>query len=284
MSVRTIATLAIAVVLGLIVVLMINGFLNNSHNTPVVQATTGKGSPVVVAALPITRGVALTPEMLKVVNYPADAAPLGAFGTINELAGGKDVQRVALRDLAPGEPVLSSRVSGPGGRLNLAGVITPGMQAIAVHMSDVLGVGGFVEPGERVDILLTRTAGGASGQTSTALTQILAENIRVLGIDQADDEENSKPTVVHTVTVEVTPEQAQLITLAQTVGTVSFSLRHVNDAQPQLRKATFMRQLGGDPPPPPPPPRPRPQPGLPMGPSIRVTRATETTVYQLSAR
>ena len=282
MPVRTIATLAIAVLLGLIVVFMINGFLNSSHNAQVAQAPSGPGSPVVVAALPIARGATITPDMLKLAKVPAGATPLGSFSAISALTGGKDAQRVAMRDLAPDEPILATRVSAPGAHLNLAGELTPGMQAVAVRMTDALGVGGFVVPGERVDVLMTRTSGGEAS-SSVAATQIIAENVRVLGIDQVDDDENTKATVVHTATIEVTPAQAQLVTLAQNVGTVSFSLRHVEDSQPQVQKATFLRALGAENVP---KPRPVKVPHVAIVPvtTIRVTRVTDTTVYQLNGR
>jgi pilus assembly protein CpaB len=153
---------------------------------------------------------------------------------------------------------------------------------VAVHVTDVLGVGGFVVPGERVDVLMTRRS-GPEAETEIAATQVIAENIRVLGIDQADDEENSKATVVRTVTVEVTPAQAQLVTLAQNVGTVSFSLRHVNDALPLSQKATFLRGLGSESAPKPPPVKTPHVRVIPVT-TIRVTRVTDTTVYQLNGR
>lgn len=284
MPVRTIATLVIAILLGLIAVLMINGFLKNAHPAATAQGPTGPGSPVVVAALPITRGATLTPEMLKVVNYPVGAVPTGAFGAINALVGGKDAQRVAMRDLGPDEPVLATRVSAPGGHLNLSNEISPGMQAVAVRMSDVAGVGGFVVPGERVDILLTRSGGGGNGHGGVALTQIIAQNIRVLGIDQTDDEENGKPTVVKTATIEVTPAQAALVTLAQAVGDVSFSLRHINDTQPVPKTLQKIPGLDSEPASRPIPVRLPKGPPVPVAPTIRVTRATEVTDYQLSGR
>ena len=279
MPIRTIATFAIAGFLGLIAVILINMYMSAPKKTSVAQAA-APGSPVVVAALPIGRGVVVQPQLLKIVNYPAGSVPLGAFSSVSQLTGGKDVQRVALRDLQPDEPVLATRVTPPGGHLNLATTITPGMQAISIHSNDVTGVGGFVLPGDRVDVLLTRTS--AAG---VAVTQVLAENLRVLGVDQTDNDETDKPMVVKAVTIEVTPEQAQVITLAQSVGAVSLSLRHVQDVQPLSRTATTVAALGFGAPraaaPATPPVKPRPLDDLG---SIRVTRQTETTVYQIGSR
>src|SRR6185436_19841637 len=103
----------------------------------------------------------------------------GSFRTVNELVGAGPTARLALRSLAPNEPILPSKVSGAGGKLNLSGVLTQGMRAVSLRSNDVAGVAGFVLPGDRVDILLTRQLADNS-----SVTQVLAENVRVLGVDQ----------------------------------------------------------------------------------------------------
>ena len=278
MPLRTIATFAIAIVLGLIAVVLINVYMGSSRKAQVAQVQAGVGSPVVVAQAPISRGGVVQPTQLKVVNYPAGSVPAGAFTTIAQLTGGKDQQRIALRDLGPDEPVLASRVTAPGGKLNLATEISPGMQAVTFHSSDIQGVGGFVLPNDRVDIMLSR----AVNEGKLPLTQIIAENIRVLGVDQSDDQEQSKPVVAKAITVEVTPEQAQQITLAASMGTVSLALRHVDDTAPVTRMATTAVSFGYFS-----APRPPGEAHMPVahGPTVRVTRGTDTTAYQLiSAR
>jgi len=283
MSLRTIATLAIAIVLGLVAVVILNGYLGSQKKSGPAPVAAGAGAPVVVAAAPIKRGVVLQPSLLKVVNYPAGSVPAGAFSTVAQLTGAKDVQRLALRDLAPDEPVLAVRVTAPGGKLNLAGLLDPGMQAVTLHSTDIQEVSGFVLPGDHVDLLLTRSIGGGNMQQANSVTQILAENMKVLAIDQSDDDETDKPVVAHAITIEVTPEQAQLITLGQSVGAVTLALRHVDDTAPLGKKATVLAQLGFTAP----PPLPTGvagggHPVRPSGPEVRVTRMTDTTVYQLS--
>ena len=282
MPLRTIATFAIAIVLGLIAVVLINVYMGGTRKAQVAQAQAGVGSPVVVAQAPITRGGIVQPAQLKVVNYPAGSVPAGAFTTISQLTGGKDQQRIALRDLAPDEPVLANRVTLPGGKLNLATEISPGMQAVTFHSSDVAGVAGFVLPNDRVDIMLSRSAGG---ERPLPLTQIIAENIRVLGVDQSDDQEQNKPVVAKAITIEVTPEQAQQITLAQTMGTVSLALRHVDDTAPVTRLATTAVSFGFFQAPRPPAAGGGHGRAVRKGPEVQVTRGTDTTTYQLvSAR
>ncbi len=165
--------------------------------------------------------------------------PPGAVGTVAELGAPGPNGRLSLRTLSPNEPILMSQVTGPGGKLTLSGVVASGMRAVSVRSSDVAGVAGFVLPGDRVDILLTRGAGD-QGQP---VTQVLAENVRVLGIDQLSDDAADKPVVARAVTVEVTPDQADLISLAQAVGNVSFSLRHVADETPLEHHAATVADL-----------------------------------------
>lgn len=244
MSLRTIATLAIAIVLGLIAIVVVNGYISAKKGAQPQAGASGPGSPVVVAATAIGRGVTLQPPLLKIVNYPAGAAPAGAFTSVSQVTGAREVQRVALHDLSADEPILTTQISQPGGRANLASIITPGMEAVSIRSNDVAGVGGFILPGDRVDVLLTRSVTPIGGQQATSVTQILAQNVKVLGIDQSADDTTDKPAVARAVTVEVTPPQAQTITLGQTVGAVSLSLRHVADPMLLTRRATTSAELG----------------------------------------
>lgn len=265
---RTIATFAVAIFLGIVAVVLTRGYV--SSVTQRVAAPSGTGVvPVVVAAQPMDRGVVLEPNFLKVVNLPADAVPANVFHAVSELTGTKDQQRLALRSLVANEPVLANYVSGPGGKLNLSGAVGAGMRAVSLRSSDVTGVGGFVLPGDRVDVLLTRTT-GANGET---LTQILAENVRVLGVDQSASEEADKPVVSKAITVEVTPEQASAISLGQSVGTVSLTLRHVADDAPLTKKSMTVSDLG---------PAPKRSAG-PAAPAIRVVRGTDASRFSFGA-
>ena len=264
MSIRTLATLGVAVLLGLIAVILVRSYLGNAAQSSATQASSsGPAVAIVVAARPLARGSVIQADALKVVNYPQDAAPVEAFHTVADVVSGDNSgQRVALRDMVANEPILSGNISGAGGRLGMSGVVAPGMRAVSIRSGDVAGVGGFVLPGDRVDILLTRTE-GAQG----TVTQILAENVRVLGVDQMDNVEANRPVVAKVVTVEVTPEQAQTVSLAQAVGAVTMTLRHVADNAPLVRKTMSVSDLGG---------APRRVAGR-SGYSIRVIRGVETS-------
>lgn len=245
MSIRTLATLGVAILLGIIAVALVRSYLGNATRPAVAQSSAASPTvSIVVAARPLARGAVLQADALKVVSYPQDAAPVEAFHSIAEVVGGENNQRVALRAMVANEPVLAGNVSGAGGRLGLSGVVAPGMRAVSLRSGDVAGVGGFVLPGDRVDILLTRTTGNDQAAT---VTQILAENVRVLGVDQSDNVEANKPVVAKVVTVEVTPDQAQAISLGQSVGSVTLTLRHVADDAPLIRRVTTVSDLGGGP-------------------------------------
>ncbi|CAM3226269.1 Flp pilus assembly protein CpaB [Asticcacaulis taihuensis] len=281
MNMRTVATFAIAILLGLIAVIVVRGLLLTKKPSGGEALAAANTTQVVVAAVPLARGAELKPAMLKIVSYPKDGVPANAFASVEQIAPQNGQPRIVIRDIAANEPVLPSKISGAGGKTNLSGELTPGMRAISVKSSDVAGVGGFVLPGDRVDILITRSIG--SNNDTSSITQVLAENALVLGVDQTSDQETDKPVVAKAVTVEVSPDQAQAISLAQSVGEVTLALRSISDDAALTRKVTTIADLSG--------PRPaavgRPRPvhvvRKAAGPSnsteVRVTRGVDTAGY-----
>ncbi len=216
-SLRTISTVMAALLLGVVAVLLTRAYLNRAVRTnPEVATSNGPAIPVVVAAANVPRGRRpCRPSMLKLVPYPTDGAPAGIFHSIAEVTGAPGQERLALRSMVTNEPVLPGNITGPGGKLNLSAVVSSGMRAVSLRSNDVSGVGGFVLPGDRVDVLLTRATGNQA--SASTVTQVLAENVRVLGVDQSDNDEADKPIVAKAVTIEVTPDQAQSY-LARSAG------------------------------------------------------------------
>lgn len=283
MPIRTIITLIVAALLGLGAVFLTRSYLGQQQAKAPDATTPAETVTVVVAAQPIGRGVALTPGVLKVAHFPKQYVPVGSFRTVQEATAG-GVRR-ALRPIVPNEPILPDRITGAGGRTSLSATMTPGMRAVTFRSNDVAGVAGFVMPGDRVDVLLTRSiAGGGAGQETT-VTQVVANNIKVLAVDQDVNEQLEKPTVARAITLEVTPEQAQALSLAQSLGTVALALRHISDELPGGRMVTTSSELGGY--------RGRPAPSpvftegapaggaRPSGPTVKVTRGTETSTYSV---
>lgn len=177
---------------------------------------------VVAAKTGLGFGERLTADKLELIEWASDRLPPGAFTTIEELVGDTDeTARFVLSSIGQGELILPAKITMPGQRAKLSTAISPGMKAVSIRVNDVLGVSGFVLPGDRVDVLLTR-----SDENGT-FVDILLQGVRVVAIDQLADDRADQPSVVGTVTFEVTTEQAQKLTLAASVGTLSLALRNV---------------------------------------------------------
>jgi pilus assembly protein CpaB len=133
--------------------------------------------------------------------------------------------------MVPGEPVVRSKLSDFGEKVTIADAIDPTNRAMAIRVNDVSGVAGFVTPGDRVDVLLTRRLDNSNMVTTTVLQDIV-----VRGIDQLADQDRDQPNVARTVTVEVSPDEAQRLALAQQAGTLGLTLRNLaTTARPDLR-------------------------------------------------
>lgn len=182
-------------------------------------------APVVVAARALRYGETLDAEALKVVNFPKEAAPAHGFGSLAELLGEPDAAgaRIVLRAIEPNEPVLKSKVTGFGERATISAQLTPGMRAFTLRIDTVSGVAGFLLPNDRVDVFLTRNDG--DGLTANLIMQ----NVKVIAVDQFADQDANRARVARTATVEVTPENAQKLALAQQIGRISLSLRQIDE-------------------------------------------------------
>ena len=180
---------------------------------------------VMTAAAEIRRGDIIQPFMLKPQSWPAAAVPPGSFTDTTPLlpAEGGEPRR-ALRSLVAGEVILEGKISGFGEKVTIAQSLSPNSRAMAIKVDAVTAVGGFITPGDYVDVLLTR------GNDATLMTDTILRNIRVVAVDQSDDELIDKPDIAATVTVEITAEQGQVIALAQNAGTLSLAL-HTPDSK-----------------------------------------------------
>ena len=201
---------------------------------------------VVVAARDIDLGSRLAPEMLQVVKWPRGSVPDGAFATVDPLLKEATTgePRVVMAGVLRGEPVLPARLAPVGAKAGLAAVIAQGMRAITVRVNDVVGVAGFALPGSYVDVLVNTTA-GASGaaQSEKSISKIVLDHILVLAVAQEVARDETKPKVVNAVTLEVTPEQAERIDLARSVGTLSLVLRNQIDTQALASTGITKQQL-----------------------------------------
>ncbi len=185
MRASTIVMIGFAVVFGLLAVFIAQVWLNNQAS---MQAKNFEANKKPMATRPSSSpssrcasAPSSMPSMLQEVPWPAEAVPSGAFAKINDiLSGGR---RVVLAAIEANEPVLALKITGAGQRATLSALVKPGMKAVTIRVNDVEGVGGFVLPGDHVDVVLTRQI-----EKGSATTEVVLQNTRVLAVDQSADE------------------------------------------------------------------------------------------------
>jgi pilus assembly protein CpaB len=239
---------------------------------------------VVVAAKPLQFNAALTADDLVEVQWPSASVPPGAFNSRQALLGSGG-HRTVLAAIAPHEPILASKITGPGQRGSLSAVIGDGMKAVTIRVDDVLGVAGFVQPGDRVDVIWThneRTPTASGRPTSgAAYSVLLLQNVRVLAIDQIQDRgPQAKPAKA--VTVEVTADGAQQVALSANLGQLSLALLHAGSRPSSEYRRIHVEDLGGPQQKPAAVRPPAPEKAEPDGNVVAVTRGTERSFYEIT--
>ena len=190
------------------------------------QATVNT-SKVAVAVADISLGARLSPDMVRMVDWPSGAVPPGAILEAKLLDS-----RVARASIQRGEPVMEGKLAPPGTQGGLSAVVADGKRAMTVRVNDVVGVAGFALPGNFVDILVNTQEDKIKTIKDLAISKIVLERILVLAIAQESSRDETKPKVVNAVTLELTPDQAEKLDLARSVGTLSLVLRNQIDPQP----------------------------------------------------
>ncbi len=244
---------------------------------------------LVVAVKPLPVGSTVKPDDVKVVRVPAAQFPSGGVSKVEEV-----VDRPVISAILMDEPIHQGRLAARGSGLGLAPIIPEGMRAVSIRVNEVVGVAGFVLPGMRVDVLVT---GRPPSSESTVTTTVL-QNILVLSAGQTIEPDAQGQAIdAPTVTLLVTPEQAETLTLAANEGKVQLVLRNAADhgiAQTRGRALEELyasaRAARAGPEAPPPPPRPviaQPPPPAPPPPpavdEIVVFRGTEKSIQVVPA-
>src|SRR5215467_12913236 len=173
-----------------------------------ISQTTSSAAKVVVATADISLGQRLTPDVLKVVDWPSTSVPPGTFSDPQKLDG-----RVLKESTLHGEPVLEAKLSPVGTVGGLSAVINEGKRAITVRVNDVIGVAGFALPGNYVDIIVNTQEPEVKNDQQQSISKIVLEKILVLDVAQQVSRDDTQPKVVNAVTLEVTPEQAEKLDL-----------------------------------------------------------------------
>jgi len=207
--------LGLSILFGVVAVVFAANWNSSARSSSTVK--------VVVAAKDIPLGARLDVSALKVVEWPEANALAGSFKEPSALEG-----RVVKATLVHGEPVIEPKLAPRGASGGLAGSITEGRRAITVKVNEVVGVAGFALPGNYVDVLVNMKENQSQEKP---ISKIVLERILVLAIAQEATRDDTKPKVVNAVTLEVTPEQAERLDLARSVGTLSLVLRNQVDTQ-----------------------------------------------------
>lgn len=220
-------------------------FAGASAPTAQAVAVEPEGPKVLVAQRALPVGTIITADAVSYQSWPKEMVQ-DAYFIDGEADMSKLLGTVVRNPITAGEPVTRGALVAPGDRGFLAAALGPGMRAVTISVSAKTGVAGFVFPGDRVDLVLTQSVKAEEGAPLKAAETIL-RNIRVLATDQSTDSETvDGKTVVRTfrtVTLEVTPRIAEKVAVAQTIGTISLSLRSIADNQADLEKAIASGEL-----------------------------------------
>lgn len=183
----------------------------------------GEGAHVVAAAMAIPYGTKVEHRHLKYIEIPVDSIPTGAFTAIEDVEG--TVSTIAI---ARGEILLAERFAAHESGSTLAALVSENMRALTVRVNDVIGVAGFLLPGNRVDVLASRKEANRR-----AVTETILRNIKVLAVDQTATTEQNEPVIVRAVTLEMTPDQAEVLVKARTEGEIQLTLRNPLEKLPE---------------------------------------------------
>lgn len=215
--------LVVAVFFGLIAAYGIYNFLSSQQRET--DSLRAANQDIVVAARDILPGTALNDEaikkgLIKTTPWPKSSIPAGAYSSPQQVIG--KVNRVKI---LANEPILESRLAGEGAGLTVR--LEAGKRALALRVDEIVGVSGFIVPDDRVDVILTTTPLGASQDTK--ISKIVLQNKRVLSVAQNTEQKDGKPQLARSITLEVTPEEAEKLSLASQEGSIVLALRGLGD-------------------------------------------------------
>ncbi len=233
MNKRLLSVLAFALVVSAVASVVMYRLIASRLTTNAGAAST----QIVVATRNLEVGSLLKDADLKAVNWTGPQ-PRGALINRDEIIG-----RGVIATIYEGEPILETRLAAKGAGAGLAATIPPGMRAATIRVNDVVGVGGFVRPGARVDVLIAGNPPGAKGNLGT-VTKTLLQNMEVLSAGQdIQKDAEGKPVSVQTVNLLVTPEQAETLSLASNETKIQLVLRNPLDTKTVMTPGTAVANL-----------------------------------------
>jgi pilus assembly protein CpaB len=230
---RPLAFFAVALLLGLITSFLVFSWLQNEKNRLMAAPIPfSKNVPVLVSSADLSWGTKLTPEMMQLQEFPPGAIPEGHFTSLEAI---KD--RVILVDLKRNELLLESKLAPLGTTSGgVAAVTDIDKRAMSVKVDDVIGVAGFIKPGDRVDVMVTIEPEG--GKQANMMSKMILENVKVLatGTQMERKGKDEEPKPVQVITVEVDVEEAEKLALASTQGKLRLALRNPLNKEHVLTK------------------------------------------------
>jgi pilus assembly protein CpaB len=220
---KAVVPLVLAIVVALVTSLLIYRWMQSKTVAPAPSVVTEEKGNVALAATDLAWRTKLTAEMIKMVSFPRQALSAGNFSDPKALEG-----RVLVAQVKQNEPILESKLAPTsittGG---VAAVVTPGKRALAVAGDKVIGLAGFIQPGNRVDVLGTLKN---PANDKDYITKVVLEDVLVLATGtQIQNAADGKPAPVDVFTLEVSPEEGERLSLAATQGKLHFALRNVTD-------------------------------------------------------
>jgi pilus assembly protein CpaB len=228
--------------IGLLILAIITGLAAAVYAASwIAQRGNIASSKVAVAAVDIELGSKINPQMVTNIDWPAGSVPEGAFTDVKELQ-----DRVVKVGVQRGEAILERKLAPAGTKGGLSAVIADGKRAMTVRVNDVVGVAGFALPGNYVDVMVnTQQDRGGKDNGPNQISLTVLEQVLVLAVAQEANRDETKPKVVSAVTLELTPEDAERLDLARSVGTLSLVLRNQLDKQTASTTGITRAQLLG---------------------------------------
>jgi len=217
MNKRFLIMITIALLCATLAAWIANNWIKNKGSSPAEVS-----NPIVVAAVEIPFGTKLDESHIKIIQWRSSDLPDGVFTKNEDILG-----KISKNMFFPGEIITEQRVAEHLEGSALASLISIHSRAISIRVNDVVGVAGFIQPGNKVDILSTVML--RQGSKQKAITKTLLTNIKVLAVDQDVSPDKQKPTVVRAVTLELTPKKAEKIVAAMQEGKIQLTLRNPLD-------------------------------------------------------
>jgi pilus assembly protein CpaB len=217
------------------------GTYNYVQNLPT-QTTTIPTKPVAVAASDLDIGAELTRDNVRIIQWPANAVPANVIGDAKDVVG-----RGLILPMIQNEPFLPMKLASAEAGAGLPPAIPPGLRALSIKVNEVIGVAGYVLPGTRVDVLVTVSPG--QGGQGDMTSKVILTNVQVLAAGTKIDRETdkNKPMAVSVVTLLVSPEEAERLTLASTEGKIQLALRNPLDKETPATRGIRQSALLGVP-------------------------------------